>query len=228
MIRQIMMLGLALFALAGCQATRDYERLAPVHELQPRSVLVVPVNNETIDVQAPTSVLATLPVALGELGYYVYPVNTVKMLLEGEGYYEAAEVHNAPPESLAQLFAADTILYVTIHEWTAQYMVLATTTVVDFEYRLVAADGTQLWHARKELEYTPQSNSSGNPIADLIASAITAAIERSAPNYLPLTRMANGQVFHNVEAGLPPGPYSPAYTQYYKEVSAATAPATPE
>ena len=35
--------------------------------------------------------------------------------------------------------------------------------------------------------YSPQSSSSGNPIADLIAQAIMAAVEKGAPNYMPLT-----------------------------------------
>jgi hypothetical protein len=208
--------------LGGCAAQGpDKAFLKPMHEQKPRSILVVPVNNETIDVQAPTSVLATLPMVLGERGYYVFPVNTVKTLLENEGYYEPAEVHAAAPESLASMFGADTILYVTIHEWTSQYMLISTTTTVDFEYRLVNADGTEIWRARKELQYNPNNqNSSGNPLADLITMAVTAAIERAAPNYLPLTRTANAQAFYNLQRGLPPGPYSPAYDEYYKKLNA--------
>ena len=120
-----------VIVLAGCAAPGpDKAFLQPLHEQKPRSILVVPVNNETIDVQAPTSVLATLPMVLGERGYYVFPVNTVKTLMENEGYYEPAEVHAAPPESLASMFGADTVLYVTIHEWTSQYMLISTTTTV--------------------------------------------------------------------------------------------------
>lgn len=209
-----------LTILAGCAAPGpDIAFLKSLHDQRPRSILVVPVKNETIDVQAPTSVLATLPMVLGERGYYVYPVNTVKTLLENEGYYEPAEVHNAPPESIASMFGADTILYVTIHEWTSQYILISTTTTVDFEYRLVNSDGTEIWQARKALKYNPnQQNSSGNPLADLIAMAVTAAIERAAPNYLPLTRTANAQTFYNQTRGLPPGPYSPGYDAYYQEL----------
>ena len=211
-----------VIVLAGCAAPGpDKAFLQPLHEQKPRSILVVPVNNETIDVQAPTSVLATLPMVLGERGYYVFPVNTVKTLLENEGYYEPAEVHAAPPESLASMFGADTVLYVTIHEWKSQYMLISTTTTVDFEYRLVNADGAELWRARKQLSYNPNSqNSTGNPLADLISMAVTAAIERAAPNYLPLTRTANAQTFYNQQRGLPPGPYSPAYDEYYKQLNA--------
>lgn len=209
-----------MFVLTGCVAKQDLSYLEPLHDRQLRSLLIAPVKNETIDVMAPTSVLATLPFSLAEKGYYTFPVNTVKVLLEGEGYYEPAEVHAAPPESLASLFGADAILYVTIHEWTSEYILLATTTKVDFEYKIVDNTGQLLWQARKELAYSPQQqNSTGNPLADLVAMAITAAIERAAPNYLPLTRMANGQVFSGPQTGLPPGPYSPVYGEYYKKVA---------
>src|SRR5690554_3619330 len=128
LLLQLAALCLASVTLSACQTTPtgpDQEFLAAFHNNKPSSILVVPVNNETIDVMAPTSVLATLPVILSERGYYVFPVNTVKVLLEAEGYYEPAEVHAAPTSSLAQLFGADAVLYVTIHEWDAQYLVLA-------------------------------------------------------------------------------------------------------
>ena len=207
--------------ITGCAATPgNPNRLNAFHDAAPRSVLVLPPVNETTDVQGTTSVLATLPYYLAEKGYYVFPVNTVKTLLEYEGYYEPAEAHAAAPEQLANLFKADSILYVTIHEWTSQYMLLATTTAVDFEYRIVNAVGTELWSARQQMTYTPDSSSSGNPLVDLIAMAVTAAVERAAPNYLPLTRQANSLVFYGPN-GVPPGPYSPAYDQYYKQVNGA-------
>jgi len=212
---------LMLLSMVGCATVeREDNRLNDFHAAQPRSLLVVPVVNNSVDVQAPTSVLATLPFRLGEKGYYVYPVNTVKTLLEFEGFYEPAEVHAQPPEQLAELFKADAILYVTIHEWTSRYVLISTTTEVDFEYRIVNADGAELWSARKMLRYSPQSNnSSGSPLADLIASAVSAAIERAAPNYLPLTRQAHDEVFNGRNVGLPPGPYSPAYEEYYKKLN---------
>jgi|SRR5690554_1553774 len=206
--------------LSGCAVPGpDKEYLDKIHTYKPVSILVVPVNNATIDVMAPTSVLATLPTTLAEKGYYVFPVNTVKTILEAEGYYEPAEIHLAPTENLAELFGADTVLYVKIHEWEAKYILLSTTTEVDFEYTLKDRTGVTLWQARQNLAYTPQSDSTGNPFADLIVMAVTAAIERAAPNYLPLTRQANGQAFHNVQRGLPPGPYSPLHEVYYKELS---------
>lgn len=213
------LIGVVVVLLSGCAASPDTAYLEPLHKAKLHSVLIVPVNNNTIDVIAPTSVLATLPYHLAEKGYYTFPVNTVKTILEAEGYYEPAEVHAAPPEQLARLFGADSIMYVTIHEWTSEYILLATTTRVDFEYQLVGANGEHLWHARKQLNYSPQQdNRSGNPLADLLVMAISAAIERAAPNYLPLTRTANSEVFSGASTALPPGPHNPNYQSYYQKL----------
>lgn len=205
---------------AGCATTGNPDRLDAFHSAAPKSILVVPPVNMSTDVQSTTSLLATLPFYLAERGYYVFPVNTVKTLLEYEGYYEPAEIHAAPPEQLANLFKADSVLYVTIHEWTSRYLLLTTTTEVDFEYRIVNADGAELWTARQRMTYTPDNNSSGNALVDLVAMAVTAAAERAAPNYLPLTRQANAAAFYGVN-GVPPGPYSPTYEQYYQQVRVA-------
>ena len=222
--RGCLLIAWAALSLGCASTTPASNRLEAFQNAQPRSLLVVPVVNQSIDVQAPTSVLATLPYRLAELGYYVFPVNTVKTLLEYDGLYEPAEIHNRPPEDLAQLFKADAILYVTIHQWTARYVVLATTTEVEFSYRIVGADGAELWSARKQMTYNPQNNSSsGSLLADLIASAVTAAVERAAPRYLPLTRQANREVFTSATTGLPPGPYSPRYAEYYQALQAEQA-----
>ncbi|MDO6423818.1 DUF799 domain-containing protein [Saccharophagus degradans] len=208
----------------GCASTNSGPRaMTEFEQLRPTSILVVPVVNKSVDVEAPTYMLTTLPMVLGNRGYYVFPINTVKTILDHEGFYEPAEVHAQPPESLAAMFGADCILYVTIHEWTSQYILLATTTIVDFEYRLVNSDGHQFWHARKKLHYSPQNNDTGNPLANLVGAAISAALERAKPNYLPLTRQANGEVFLYNGTAIPPGPYSPKHQAYYSQFDVAPA-----
>ena len=204
--------------VSGC-AVYQVDPLADFHQSRPKSILIVPVVNKSTDVMASTSVLSTLPRQLGEKGYYVFPVNTVKSLLEFEGLTDPQEVHNVPPLELSALFHADSILYVTIHSWRSEYLVLATKTEVDFEYKLVSADGALLWADRENLSYSPQSESSGSLFSDLIVMAVESAIERASPNYLPLTRQANQNVFWNTGQPFPPGPYALDYTSYYQAVA---------
>ena len=207
--------------VAGC-ATTVSDRLTNFHEARPTSILVVPPVNTSTDVQATTSVLATLPYYLAEKGFYVYPVNTVKTLLELEGFYEPAEIHALPPQELAELFQADTVLYITIHEWTAKYLVFSTVTEVELGYKLLAADGTVLWEERLDAQYSPNS-SGGGDFASLLISAIEAAAERASPNYIPLTRMVHSSALQTPagstsQRGIPLGPYHPSYELYYEQV----------
>jgi len=234
----LVLLFLISLIASGCATnTIDKNRLNAFHDARPTSILVVPPMNEVTDVEATTSVLATLPYFLGEKGFYVFPVNTVKTLLEYEGYYEPAEVHSAPPEQLANLFKADAILYVTIHEWTAKYMILETTTEVDLSYKLVGAEGAIIWEDRTKGTYSSQL---GN--GDLIINSIAAAIERGSPTYIPLTKVVHsttlispfqslkyseplaysvGPGYSEAEEdlGIPPGPYHPEYHKYYQRIA---------
>lgn len=195
----------ALALLAGCVTQPAKKDMSAFVAAAPRSILIVPTVNRSLDVDAPNYVLATLPVPVAEKGYYVFPVNTSKFVLEQEGYYEGERIHAMPPETLAQLFGADAVLYVTIQRWDAQYLVLSAQVTVEFDYRMVGRDGTELWSHKQRIVYAPQNNSSGG-VAGLIAAAISAAITRAAPNYMPLTRQANNYTFNGPQA-FPDGPY---------------------
>jgi hypothetical protein len=194
--------------LAGCAAQSVKHDMSAFQAAAPRSILVVPTINKSLDVDAPNYVLSALPIPLAEKGYYVFPVNTTKYVLEQEGMYEADRIHLQPTETLAKLFGADAVLYVTINRWDAQYAIIATTVTVDFDYRMVSKDGTEIWKEHKAMQYSPQNNNnSGSPLAALIGAVVNAAITRAAPNYMPLTQQANQQVFVLGQNAIPDGPY---------------------
>jgi hypothetical protein len=195
---------------AGCVTPPARQDMSAFQAAAPRSILVVPIVNRSLDVDAPNYVLASLPVPLAEKGYYVFPVNTTKYVLEQEGFYEGDQIRQQPPQTLAKLFGADAVLYVTINRWDAQYAVFTTTVTVDFDYRMVAKDGTEIWKESKKMQYQPQNNSSGSPLAVLIGAVVNAAIARAAPNYMPLTQQANQQVFVLGPNAIPDGPYKTA------------------
>lgn len=198
---------LAAMSLTGCVAQPVKYDMSAFHAAAPRSILVVPMVNKSLDVDAPNYVLSTLPIPLAEKGYYVFPVNTTKYVLEQEGLYEADRIRMLPTQSLAKLFSADAVLYVTINRWDAQYAFIATTVTVDFDYRMVSKDGTEIWKEHKTMQYSPQNNNSGSPLAMLIVAAVNAAVTRAAPNYMPLTQQANQQVFVLGQNAIPDGPY---------------------
>lgn len=193
--------------VTGCAAPVVKSDLSAFQAAKPRSILVVPAVNKSLDVDAPNYLLTTLTVPLAEKGFYVFPVHTARTVLEQEGFYEGDAIHQQPPQALASLFGADAVLYVTINRWDAQYALISTTVTVNFDYRIVGKDGTELWKANKQMQYTPQNTNTGHPLGNLIAAAVSAALTRADPNYLPLAVMANDQVFNMGPTAIPAGPY---------------------
>jgi len=210
-MKKIIASGLLLGALlAGCAHTPPPAKdLSKFMAANPSSILVVPVINESVEVTASDYFLSTVSIPLAERGYYVFPVNLVKRILEDEGLSDASLVHFAPAGRLCNLFGSDAVLYVIIKEWTAKYMVLSTTVHVTLNYAIKdCKTGDTMWEHQQKMVYTPQSANTGHPLGNLIAMAVTAAMTKAAPNYMPLARQANAFTFYNKGVGLPPGPYA--------------------
>lgn len=217
----LLLLALLLIILftSGC-ATAPKKDYSAFKAADPHSILVLPVINRSVDVDAPDYFLSTLSIPLAERGYYVFPVDMVKHLLEDDGMSDADLVHNADTMKLCSLFGSDSILYVSIERWDAKYMLITTQVTVDFDYKLKdCKTGDLIWSERKGMVYSPQQqNSSGNPLADLIVMAVSAAITKAAPNYMPLAHQVNGAVFAYPQGpGLPAGPYLTEYRKDYEK-----------
>lgn len=209
----------ALGVLSGCATDptslkkKDYTE---IRSESVRSILVLPVVNNTVDVDAPDYFLSTVSVPLAERGYYVYPVNLVKRVMEEQGLADANLVHSADPTRLGELYGADAILYVTIENWETIYLVVHAETTVSFSYVLKSGrTGAELWRKRSTERYSPEVTSSGGDsnnlegiLGYLIVNAVAAAIEKAAPDYIPLAQKANRKAIRHDGNGLPTGPYS--------------------
>ena len=212
-------LPLFLLLMASCATVplqiKDYSQF---RNEDPQSILIIPVVNRSADVDAPDYFLSTATLPIAEKGYYVFPVNLVKRLLEDDGLSDADLVHSADPTRLGELFGTDTILYISIERWDAQYAVLSTTVTVEFKYMIKSGKtGEVLWENSEMMTYTPQTQSSGNLLADLIAMIVTAAITKAAPNYIPLAKQANELAVTKPHRGLPAGPYDDKYKKDMKQ-----------
>lgn len=204
------------FGCATTVAEPNYDYSA-FRESDPRSILIVPVVNNSVDVDASDYFLSAISQPVAERGYYVFPVNMVKRVMEEDGLADANMVHSADPTRLAALFGADSVLYVSVERWDAQYAVLATSVTVEFTYVLKDGHtGETIWQSDQKIVYTPQSGSSGNIIADLVVAAVQAAATKAAPNYMPLARQANKNTVVETHHGLPAGPYRPK--EYRKDL----------
>ena len=185
--RLSMILGLcSAMLLAGCASG---PRQFAFDEPELRSILVVPVINETNSVEADTLMHATATTPLANMGYYAFPVDTVKFVLESESLYEPERVRELGPVKLAEMFHADSVLFIKVTYWDAQYIVLNTKTKVTAEYELFKADGTSLW--KDTVTFVKASSSQNASLIGLMVDAAVAAINRAAPDFRPLAKSAN-------------------------------------
>jgi hypothetical protein len=175
----------------------------PVEPLDQRSILVLPVINETTSAEAPEAVLCTIGNPLIQRGFYVLPVIPSAELLRSEGLFEGGQLKDVPPESFAEYLGADAVLYITLHSWDTNYMVLASSVSVSMTYTLVdTMTGSVLWEdSGVRVVNSDTSRSSGNPWADLISMAVNAAVTAAAQEYVPLARQANVQALRSLPLG---------------------------
>jgi hypothetical protein len=196
-----------LLALTACASPPPRPDYSQFRTEAPRSILVVPVINKSVDVNAPDYFLATIAHPLAERGYYVFPVNMVKSVMADDGLSDANLVHAGDPKRLGELFGTDAIMYISIERWDAKYIVLSTSVTVELNYTIKSAHtGQELWKNHQRIVYSPQANNSGG-LAGLVANAVAAAIAKASPNYIPLANQANNNAIDLKGTGLPAGPY---------------------
>ena len=206
------LLSLFVLSLSGCATQISKKDYTDLRMEAPRSILVVPAVNRSVEVTAPDYFLSTISRPLAERGYYVFPVHLVKRMMEDDGLNDADMVHAGDPQRLGKMFGSDAVMYITIERWDAQYIVFSTTVTVEMKYVLKSTtSGQTLWSNSQKLVYQPNGNNSGGGIGGLIAQAVVAAVAKAAPNYVPLAQQANMQAVSTKGQGLPAGPYIDLY-----------------
>lgn len=199
--------------VAGCATVPDTKDYTAMRAAAPRSVLVVPVINNTSEVEAGALFLTTLAVPLAERGYYVLPVTASRKVMEGSGMGDPGLVHRQPTPQLANLFGADSVLYVEVNKWDTTYAVVSSGITVGFVYTLKdGKTGALLWQDQQQL-MAPTTSSSGNIFADMLVAAVTAAVDNSRADYTNQANFLNNVVLTTPGHGLPFGPYAPAAAQ---------------
>jgi len=209
----------ALFNSERAKFYKDYseDRIA-AH----RSILVVPPINNTVNVAASGYFLSGITLPLAERGYYIFPVNLVKKVMEEEGMSDAHLVHHANPQTLSEMFGADAILYTTINKWEAKYIALSTVITVDLTYVLKSGqDGSILWKATQAVVYDSNQdvgNSGGGLTGLLISMTINALATKAMEEgkYFLLVRQSNIIATHASAHHLPSGPYLVEYEKAQK------------
>jgi hypothetical protein len=200
---------LAVFVLAGCVANKPYD-YSNYRQHPPRSILVLPPLNESTSVEGTYGYLSTVTQPIAERGYYVFPVAIVDQFLKENGMPTAGEMHQVPLNKVAEITGADAVMFITLEKYGSKYQVLRSATIVQIKARLVdTRSGIQLWEGTGRAQQN--SGGSGNIFVDLIAAAVTQAVNSSLDEAHEVSRPANFEAFCRKDHGLLYGPYHPKY-----------------
>ena len=174
-ICKMLMSAAAILLATGC-ATKvpnvpyDYSALK---ESRPRSILVLPPVNKSLEIPATYSVLSYATRPLAEAGYYVMPVTLVAEAFKENGMTEPTDMHASSPEKLRQIFGADAALYITISKYGTIYRVVNSESLVAAQAKLVdLKTGKTLWSGEAQASSAENQNQQSGGLAGLLITAI--------------------------------------------------------
>jgi hypothetical protein len=193
--------------LSGCVTVEPYN-YGPLKQAAPRSILVLPPMNSSVEVSAPYTYLSTVTRPLAEKGYYVFPVSVVDTFLKENGLPTPAEMNGIALDKIDEIIGADAVLYVDIQDWGQKFQVLSSVTVVQGNVRLVSVrTGELLWEAPINAQYNPNNNSGGGLLGALVVAVVSQIAGEITDNTPQVARMANNMAFNSAKRGLLNGPY---------------------
>lgn len=197
---------LCFILITGCATKTPYDYSA-FEEHKPRSILVLPPLNKSLEVGAPYVYLSRVTQPLAERGYYVFPVAVVDELMKENGLPSSAEMHNVPLSKIKEIINPDAVLYITIDNWGQKYQLISSTAMVIVSGKLIDVDtGTLLWEGHAEA--IQQSDDGGGGLAGMLVSAlVTQIVGQQVDLTVGLARRANYQLFNTKDQGLLEGPY---------------------
>jgi hypothetical protein len=164
--------------LAACAQPVKHADYTAFKNSRPHSILVLPPENGTTDVQATNSMLSQMTMPLAEAGYYVVPVAVMDETFRQNGLTVPADIQATSPAKLREIFGADAALYSRIIQYGTVYHVIDSTTVVTASAKLVdLKTGDVLWQGSASANSNEGNNYGGG---GLIGMLVTAAVKQIA------------------------------------------------
>jgi hypothetical protein len=203
----LLFLPFIILIISGCATTTPYDYTA-FEKSKPRSIVVIPPNNNSIEVNAPYIYLSTLTRPLAEKGYYVFPVFVIDHFLKENGLPTPAEMNGIPLDKIGEHIGADAVLYVSIEDWGQKYQVINSVTKVHATLRLVdVKTGDLLWES---IAIAQQSSGDGGGgiVGALVGAVLTQVLASTITDPTPgLARQANNLAIGSQLRGMLDGPY---------------------
>ena len=194
--------------MSGCATTEEPYDYSALKNEAPKSILVLPPLNNTIEVNAPYTYISTVTRPLAEKGYYVFPVAVIDAFLKENGLPTPAEMNSIGLDKIDEIIGADAVLYVELNEWGQKYQVLSSVTVVSGHAKLVSVKtGQLLWEAPINARQDPNGGNNNGLVGALVGALVSQIMGELTDSTLPVSRMANNIAIGSKNRGLLNGPY---------------------
>ena len=197
----------SIMSLAGCVG-QDFDYTA-FKQSKPRSILVLPPVNQSLEVTAGSAIMASSLEPLGESGYYVFPPTLTYEIFKENGLTEPADIHAVSLKKIRDVFNPDAVLYISIIEYGQKYFILGSAAVVTVVGRLVdARTGKEIWSKTATARSNEGSSNSGGGIAGLLVQAVIEQVvgQLSDQSYMTSKIAADRLLSANVKNSLLYGP----------------------
>lgn len=138
-----------IFSLSlGC-APRVFHNIVPDYtERTPRSIGVLPVQNETVDLDASKAFRSKIFSKILSKGYQSPPVEEIDSKLDKRDIREAGQLGSMLPQEIGEYINTDAVLYTIVTEWSTVYLVRYAAITVGARFQLIDTNtGEQLWES---------------------------------------------------------------------------------
>lgn len=199
--------------LTACATTTMPYDYTAFKASKPKSILVLPPLNESLDVKATAGMLASSTQPLAESDFYVFPVAAVAETFLQNGLSQPADIHQVGLDKLREIFGADAVLYITAKEYGTSYKVITSETTVHADARLVdTRTGTTIWSGEASASSAERNNDNHGLIGRLLSAVLNQVISTASDHSFNWAQIAGTRLLPAKQPhGVMYGPYSPHY-----------------
>ena len=139
-------------ASVGCMLKVPHTIIPDYQDKSPTSIAVLPVQNETVDMDAPNVFRAKLLSKVMSKGYVSPSSAQTDDKLGEKGIREAGQLGSMTFQEIGEFLNVDALLYSTVTEWSTTYLVVYSSIKVGARFQLIdVKTGEQLWESEHEV-----------------------------------------------------------------------------
>ncbi len=137
-----------ILLMGGCAGGPHYSLVPDYTVKPPRSIAVLPAQNETVSLKAPEEFRALVHSKIAEKGYETPSTAEIDKRLQKKGIHEGGQIHSLTAQELGKLLGVDAVLYTTVMECSTAYLLAYASIKVGARFELKdAKTGERLWES---------------------------------------------------------------------------------